>query len=69
MIMGGDIVKALSSFAEADDPKLGIQPKNLATGLLLQDALFEWRPTTAFQLVGGEMIVPFSRNGLQSTLS
>lgn len=69
IIFGGDIGKDISFFVETDDPKLGIQPKNLATGFLLQDALLEWRPTTQFQLVGGMMIVPFSRNGLQSTLS
>lgn len=69
IIVGGDIGKDISFFVETDDPKLGIQPKNLAAGLLWQEALLEWRPTTVFQLVGGEMIVPFSPNGLQSTLS
>ena len=69
IIFGGDIGKDISFFVETDDPKLGITPKNLATGFLLQDALLEWRPSTPFQLVGGMMIVPFSRNGLQSTLS
>jgi hypothetical protein len=69
IIFGGDIGKDISFFVENDDPKLGITPKNLASGFLLQDALLEWRPTTVFQVVGGLMIVPFSRNGLQSTLS
>jgi hypothetical protein len=69
IIMGGDIGKDISFFVETDDPKLGITPKNLSTGFILQDALLEWRPTSEFQLVGGLMIVPFSRNGLQSTLS
>jgi hypothetical protein len=67
--MGGDIGKDISFFVETDDPKLGITPKNLATGFVLQDALLEWRPSKEFQIVGGIMIVPFSRNGLQSTLS
>ena len=56
-------------FPETDDPKLGIQPKSLAAGLLFEDALLEWRLTTVFQIVGGDRIVPFSRNGLESTLS
>lgn len=48
IIVGGDIGKDISFFVETDDPKLGIQPKNLAAGFLLQDALLEWRPTTVF---------------------
>ncbi len=69
LIFGGDIGKDISFFVETDDPKLGITPKNLASGFLLQDALLEWRPSSVFQVVGGLMIVPFSRNGLQSTMS
>jgi hypothetical protein len=69
IIMGGDIGKDISFFVETDDPKLGITPKNLASGFILQDALLEWRPSKVFQVVGGLMIVPFSRNALQSTLS
>ena len=69
IIMGGDIGKDLSFFVETDDPKLGLTPKNLTSGLLLQDALLEWRPSAVFQLVGGLFIVPFLRNGLQSTLT
>ncbi|HUK18165.1 MAG TPA: porin [Bryobacteraceae bacterium] len=69
IIFGGDIGSDISFFVETDDPKLGITPKNLASGFLLQDALLEWHPTSFFQVVGGLMIVPFTRNGLQSTLS
>jgi len=69
LIFGGDIGKDISFFVETDDPKLGITPKNLSSGFLLQDALLEWRPTSEFQVVGGLMIAPFSRNGLQSTMS
>ncbi|HEY2018798.1 MAG TPA: porin [Bryobacteraceae bacterium] len=69
IIVGGDIGKDISFFMETDDPKLGITPKNLASGFILQDALLEWRPTNVFQVVGGLMLVPFTRNALQSTLS
>jgi len=69
IIVGGDLGNDVSFFVETDDPKLGITPKNLSSGFILQDALLEWRPTQQFQVVGGLMIVPFSRNGLQSTLS
>jgi len=69
IIVGGDIGNDISFFLETDDPKLGVTPKNLASGFILQDALLEWRPTKVLQVAGGLMIVPFNRNGLQSTLS
>lgn len=69
LIVGGDIGKDISFFIETDDPKLGITPKNLASGFILQDAMLEWRPTKVFQVSGGLMFVPSSRNALQSTLS
>jgi hypothetical protein len=67
--MSGDVGKDISFFFETDDPKLGITPKSLATGFIIQDAVMEWKPTKVFQIDGGLFIVPFSRNGLQSTLS
>jgi len=72
LIIGGDIGQNISFFFETDDPKLGITPKNLASGFLIQDLLLTWRPNAkskAFMLDGGLIFVPFSRNGLQSTLS
>ncbi|MGD0580015.1 MAG: porin [Bryobacteraceae bacterium] len=69
IIFAGDVGEDISFFFETDDPKLGITPKGLATGFVIQDALMEWRPTKQFQVDGGLFIVPFSRNGLQSTLS
>lgn len=69
IILGGDIGKDISFFVETDDPKLGITPKNLATGFVLQDAMMQWHPTKEFQITGGLLFVPFSRNALQSTTS
>ena len=69
IIFGGDIGKDISFFFETDDPKLGITPKSLATGFIIQDAFMEWKPSKQFQVGGGLFIVPFSRNGLQSTLT
>lgn len=69
IIMGGDIGKNIDFFVETDDPRLGITPKNLATGFILQDAMLRWKPTKEFQISGGLLFVPFSRNALQSTLS
>ena len=34
LIMSGDLGKDISFFAETDDPKLGITPKNLASGFV-----------------------------------
>ena len=69
LIMAGDIGKNISFFFETDDPKLGTNPKNLASGFLIQDAMMEWKPSNFFIVDGGLFIAPFSRNGLQSTLS
>jgi hypothetical protein len=69
LIMAGDVGKDISFFFETDDPKLGITPKNLSAGFIIQDALIEWKPTKVFQISGGLMFVPFARNELQSTLS
>jgi hypothetical protein len=69
IIVAGDVGKDVSFFFETDDPKLGITPKNLSAGFIIQDALIEWRPAKQLQLSGGLFIVPFTRNGLESTLS
>ena len=39
IIVAGDVGKDVSFFFETDDPKLGITPKNLAAGFIIQDAL------------------------------
>jgi hypothetical protein len=69
LMMGGNIGDNISFFFQTDDPKLGITPKNLATGFVLQDAFMEYKVSNHLQIAGGEMLIPFSRQGLQSTLS
>jgi hypothetical protein len=69
LMMGGNIGDNISFFFQTDDPKLGITPKNLATGFILQDAFMEYKVSNQLQIAGGEMLIPFSRQGLQSTLS
>ena len=69
LMMGGNIGDKISFFFQTDDPKLGITPKNLSTGFILQDAFMEYKVNNYLQIAGGEMLVPFSRQGLQSTLS
>src|SRR3954452_8812748 len=63
LIVAADVGKDVSFFFETDDPKLGITPKNLATGFIIQDAMIEWKLARQFQLSGGLFIVPFTRNG------
>jgi len=81
MMMGGNIGENISFFFQTDDPKLGLSPsgaaatKTLTTGnatspgFLIQDAFVEYKVNPHLQLAGGEMLVPNSRQGLQSTLS
>ena len=65
-IMGGDIGDNVSFFLETDDPKLGLNPKSLGSGFMLQDAFMEWKPDHRLIVSGGLMLVPFSRQTLQS---
>ena len=65
-IMGGDIGDNVSFFLETDDPKLGLNPKSLGSGFMLQDAFMEWKADRRLVVSGGLMLVPFSRQTLQS---
>lgn len=68
-IVAGDIGKDIYFFFETDDPNLGKTPKALNTGFLVQDAFLEWKAKNWLRLDGGIILVPFSHNGLQSTVS
>jgi hypothetical protein len=67
--VAGQLAPNLSFFFQTDNPNLGKAPKALGTGLLVQDAWFEWKIVDGFMLDAGEFLVPLSRNGLQSTIS
>lgn len=81
LMLGGTIGNNISFFFQTDDPKLGFSPagttstKTLTTGnatspgFLIQDAFVEYKVDDHLQLSGGEMLVPVSRQALQSTLS
>jgi hypothetical protein len=69
LMLGGNIGHNISFFVQTDDPKLGLTPKNLAAGFILQDAWMEYKVNNYLQIAGGEMMIPTSRQGLQSTLS
>jgi hypothetical protein len=65
----GSVAPGVTFYFQTDDPNLGKAPKALATGFIIQDAWMEWKLADAFALDAGQFIVPFSRNGLQGTLS
>ncbi len=73
LIAGGQLAKNVTFFFETDDPNLGkansTTAKALGTGFLVQDAFLEWKIWNQFRLDGGLIIIPFTRQALQSTLS
>jgi hypothetical protein len=81
LMFGGAIGDNINFFFQTDDPKLGLSPsgatstKTLTTGnatspgFVLQDAWVEYKFNPHLQIAGGEMLVPVSRQALQSTLS
>ncbi|MGC9950316.1 MAG: hypothetical protein ABSF64_28460 [Bryobacteraceae bacterium] len=81
LMFGGAIGDKITYFFQTDDPKLGLSPagetatKTLtignatSPGFIIQDAWVEYKVASYLQLSGGEMLVPNSRQGLQSTLS
>jgi hypothetical protein len=81
LMMSGTIGDKISFFFQTDDPKLGLSPagasasKTLMTGngtspgFLIQDAFGDYKVSEHLHLAGGEMLVPTSRQALQSTLS
>jgi len=81
LMFAGTIGDNISFFFQTDDPKLGLSPngatatKTLTTGnatspgFVIQDAWAAYKVSKYLELSGGEMLVPNSRQGLQSTLS
>ncbi len=68
-IVGGQVAKNVTFFVETDNPNLGKAPKALGSGFILQDAYVEWKLADSFILDGGLILIPMSRNGLQSAAS
>lgn len=69
----GQIAPDVTFFFQTDSPNLGktstTSTKGFTGTFLIQDAWFEWKIANEFGIDAGEMIVPFSRNELTSTLS
>src|SRR5262249_42705384 len=76
-ILAGNLTKDVSFFFQTDNPRVGntinsaTGAKNLNSGFLVQDAFGEWKVTgnDFFILDIGKLIVPETRNTLQSTSS
>jgi hypothetical protein len=74
-LLGGNIAKNVSFFFQTDNPNLGASTaasaKALNTGFLVQDAFGEWKMLGNDMLIldFGKMLMPFTRNSLQSTSS
>jgi len=70
-ILAGNLAKDVSFFFQTDNPRLGNAPKALDAGFLVQDAFGEWKVFSNDYLIldVGKMLVPFTRNALQSTSS
>jgi hypothetical protein len=66
LLVGGQVARNITFFIETDNPNLGRAPKNLGTGLIVQDALAEVKFSDPLTISAGLMFVPFCRNCLQS---
>jgi hypothetical protein len=75
VIMAGQVAKNVTFFFQTDNPNMGqstgTSVKAINTGFLVQDAFGEWHPFSndMFVLDFGKMLMPFTRNSLQSTSS
>ena len=75
LIAAGQVAKNVTFFFQTDNPNLGqsigTSTKALNSGFLVQDAFGEWHPFSndMFIIDFGKMLLPFTRNSLQSTSS
>ena len=75
LIMAGQVAKNVTFFFQTDNPNMGsttgTTAKAINTGFLVQDAFGEWHPFSndMFIIDVGKMLMPFTRNSLQSTSS
>ncbi|MCC6131464.1 MAG: hypothetical protein IT186_16220 [Acidobacteria bacterium] len=72
LLFGGQIGKQLFFFAQTENSSLGKYTgttKTISTGLQMLDAVVEWRVHKAFNLWGGLIYVPTSREALKSSSS
>lgn len=68
-IFGGTITKQISFFIDTDNPNLGKAvgaTKTISSGLIVQDAFVDYKPTPNVDLFAGLIIIPLCRNCMQS---
>ena len=71
-LMGGQVAKDVFFFMETENANLGLKSSsttNLGSGFQLLDAVAEWRIDKAFNLMGGILRVPYSRESLKAAAS
>lgn len=72
-LVGGQVTKSVHFFFETENSRLGnanaAGTKTMSTGFQTLDAVAEWRPKKAFNLSGGLIRVPTSRDALESASS
>ena len=73
ILIGGQVAKTVFIFFETENSRLGAAnatgTKTMNTGFQTLDAAVEWRPRKAFNLSGGLIRVPASRDALESASS
>jgi hypothetical protein len=69
-LVGGQVTKTTFFFFETENSRLGgagaTTAKVMSTGFQTLDAVAEWRPKKAFNIAGGLIRVPTSRDALES---
>ncbi len=70
LLFGGQIASDVYFFMDTENSKLGLNKTGtsaLGSGFQLLDGFGEWRPSNAFILDAGLMLVPYSREALTSS--
>lgn len=72
-LVGGQVTKTVFFFFETENSRLGnasasgTGTKNIASGFQTLDAAVEWRPKKSFNVMGGLIRVPTSREAMESS--
>jgi len=72
LLMGGQVAKNVFFFVETENSNIGRKTSattNLGSGFQVLDAVGEWRIHKAFNLLGGLLRVPYSREALKAAAS
>lgn len=69
LMFGGNFTKQISFFIETDNPNLGKavgNTKTITSGMIIQDAFVDYKPTKNLDIFAGLIIIPLCRNCNQS---